>query len=472
VDGLAAAIDARLARLKVLRSLGDNRRNANATLASAKARHDHVAASHSEAAAAFAAAWAVYGTRQGGEASVEPVPPDARELQGWLDTISATAEGWASSEASLRTQANTRELLRSTHGRYALHADQRTRLDSLVPRVEAALALCVAERQAFVDGIISEIAKQVGELYEKVHPGEGLNKISLPLDTKKRASLDLVSQFSGYDAPPQAYFSQSHLDTLGLCVFLALALRESPDQTILVLDDVLGSIDEPHVDRVIDTIYEVSARFRHTIVTTHYRPWRAKFQWGELRPDQPCQFIELVGWSIGDGMRTSAPMPEVERLKVMMAASDLDTQAIAAKAGVILERVLDFLTLMYGCSVPRKLGDAFVLGDLLPSVPKKLREALIAERANATGGFLAMPLKPHFDALDGIVQARNVMGAHFNRLGDHLPPADALKFATEVVALAEAIICPDHGWPKNDKSGSYWRNSGDTRRLHPLKKPS
>jgi hypothetical protein len=38
--------------------------------------------------------------------------------------------------------------------------------------------------------------------------------------------------------------------------------------------------------------------------------------------------------------------------------------------------------------------------------------------------------------------------------------------------LVDALTHPEHGWPSNDKSGSYWRNSADSRRLHPLKKPS
>lgn len=94
--------------------------------------------------------------------------------------------------------------------------------------MEQALFECEAERKAFTDGIMTEIAQHVGVLYEIVHPGEGLDKIALELDPKKRASLELKAKFSSQHAPAQAYFSQSHLDTLGLCIFLVLALREQP----------------------------------------------------------------------------------------------------------------------------------------------------------------------------------------------------------------------------------------------------
>ena len=64
------------------------------------------------------------------------------------------------------------------------------------------------------------------------------------------------------------------------------------------------------------------------------------------------------------------------------------------------------------------------------------------------------------------------MGCHFNQLSFELLDSDAINFGTEVLALADALIDHEVGWPKNGKSGSYWATAGETRRLHPYKKPS
>jgi len=40
------------------------------------------------------------------------------------------------------------------------------------------------------------------------------------------------------------------------------------------------------------------------------------------------------------------------------------------------------------------------------------------------------------------------------------------------LALIEALADPAAGWPRNSKSGMYWANAGETRRLHPLRQPS
>ncbi|MBK8375959.1 MAG: hypothetical protein IPL18_14335 [Sphingomonadales bacterium] len=108
--------------------------------------------------------------------------------------------------------------------------------------------------------------------------------------------------------------SASRIWTLLACVFLALAARDRAPEPVLILDDVLGSVDEPHAERVIGADLRLSgAGFQHTIVTTHYRPWREKYRWGWLKPGQACQFVELTGWAIDDGIRIISSLPEIDR---------------------------------------------------------------------------------------------------------------------------------------------------------------
>jgi energy-coupling factor transporter ATP-binding protein EcfA2 len=404
------------------------------------------------------------------------VPESASDLQAWLQANKPARENWSKLETDWAASDQFRKALAAAVEQFDTNVRNRMEIDALIPKVDEALKLCDAERKAFTDEVMESISGEVGKLYEMVHPGEGLNQIALPLDPKKRASIELQAKFDGKDVPPQAYFSQSHLDTLGLCVFLALAIKNGSDGTILVLDDVLGSVDEPHVERVIHMIYEVSKQFQHTIVTTHYRPWREKYRWGWLKPDQPCQFVELGPWSMDNGLKDVGSLSEVERLRTLLGATPVDTQSVCGKAGVILEAALDFLTQRYECSVTRRFGAAYTLGDLIPSVKGKLREALVIERREiGTNGAVVetkVPLKAILDEIERIVHVRNLFGAHFKAISFEMLDSDGIHFAQHVLLLMDALTHPEHGWPNNDKSGSYWRNSGDTRRMHPLKKPS
>ncbi|MBC7986325.1 MAG: AAA family ATPase [Sphingomonadaceae bacterium] len=477
IASLTETVKNTLAQLGALTAANTKRQQAHTALNAAKTALQQVEGDYGKAVAALSAAQSAHGWQTGVKVPETAAPADASVLPAWLTANEPMADTWADVEAGWREESRFRASLKSAVDRYETNAARVAELAALIPNLDTAWAQCVEERQKFTDSIIGEIAKDVGKHYEKVHPGEGLDKIALELDPARRASLNLGATFEGHDAPPQAYFSQSHLDTLGLCVFLALAARDRAAETVLILDDVLGSVDEPHVERVIGMIYEVSDGFQHTIVTTHYRPWREKYRWGWLKPDQSCQFVELTSWAIDEGIRLISSLPEVERLRTLLEDSPPDVQAVCSKAGVILEAALDYLTQKYECPVPRRQGAAYTLGDLLPAISSKLRDALKVELrdgiANASApSSSTVALRPILDELTRIAQARNAFGAHFKAISFELLDTDAIGFAKQVLELVDTLVCPDHGWPSNDKSGSYWRNSGDTRRLHPLKRPA
>lgn len=344
--------------------------------------------------------------------------------------------------------------------------------DRILPRLKRAQEIVRDLRREFTDATLSSIATEVGRLYEAIHPGEGLDKISLELDPKKRASLEIGASFCGQGkTPPQAYFSDSHLDTLGLCVFLALAAMESPEETILVLDDVIASVDEPHVDRLIELLYQEADRFQHCVFTTHYRPWKQKLRWGWLQNGQ-CHFVELSKWSDSTGMTLIRSVPDLERLRLLLAEPSPDSQLVCAKAGVLLEAALEFLTIHYECKAPRRLNGLYTLGDLLPAVDKKLRSALRVDvLPEGQSAYTTLHLGPYLDELTRIAQARNIFGCHFNQLSFDLLDDDALRFGRQVLELMGALTDEGAGWPRNGKSGEFWATTGETRRLHPYKKP-
>lgn len=416
------------------------------------------------------------GLPAGIEAPSLPVPADIAKWTPWLQINQQKRAAWGEASNACVADKKFIETLRTALATLKANKKIAEDLEVLVPKIKEAVELIATQRKKFTDDILSAISVRVGQLYEAIHPGEGLNKIALAMEAGKRASLEIATEFGGKkDAPPQAYFSDSHLDTLGLCVFLALAERDTPEEKVLVIDDVLGSVDEPHVERIIGMVYDVLQKFRHAVITTHYRPWREKFRWGMLKPDQNCHFVELSKWGIDKGISLSGAMiPEIVRLKTLLADSNPDVQAVTGKAGVILEALLDFLTLQYACAVPRKNGNTYVLGDLLGAVNGKLLAALkveIFDPISIDQVVATVELKPILESITTIAQARNVLGAHFNQTGFDLYPEDGIRFARLVEQLSDALVCPDHGRPTKD-TGSYWRNGGNTRRLHPLKKPS
>lgn len=349
--------------------------------------------------------------------------------------------------------------------------------DRLVKRLEAMLNIVASQRKQQVEAILAAIAADADTFFEKMHPQESLGGLKLALNPKTAGSLEMTSKFgSQVEVPPGAYYSEAHLDTLGIAVYLALARYAEGSSTIIVLDDVLTSVDDAHLERIIALLHEEAANFGQVILTTHLRTWRDRYRLGRAAANQ-VQLIELhPDWTAQRGIQTSRPQLFTDELRTYLAQMPMDRQAVASKAGVVLENLLDWLTLKFACRLPRHAEPHYALGDLLGGIDKSLKKLLRVECLDDTGAVaVSEPLQALVDELAGLTWVRNRVGAHFNLDGLSLSNAEIHQFASTTLKLADLLICPHCGaLPEKNKSGSYWEcgnNCGKTR-LYPLVPPA
>lgn len=343
---------------------------------------------------------------------------------------------------------------------------------SLSQRLQAMLAVVESERKAFVQATVDGISATVSQLYERIHPNEPLGKPSFGIKPNVNSSLTLTGTFGhSTEIPPAAYYSEAHLDTLGLCVYLALAKQSG--NALVVLDDVLMSIDDPHLDRVIDLLNDEAPNFGHVIITTHSRAWFDRVRLGQ---GMKAELIELYGWDLQNGMNHSAAPLAVEELRAAVQDARLNRQSVASQAGILLEQLLDEIALRYGCSLPRKHPAEYTLGELSTCIDKNLRKLLRTEHFDATGTLIASyELYPLVTEATKDAWIRNEVGAHFNVNSAGIADTIVRQFGENVLALADAMLCPHCSQlARKDKSGSYWECSGGCGklRLHPLRSPS
>lgn len=344
--------------------------------------------------------------------------------------------------------------------------------DRLLQRLRAMLEVVESERKQFVQNTVDEISMTVSDFYDRIHPDEPLGKPSFGIKAHTAGSLTLTGAFgdSG-DVPPAAYYSEAHLDTLGLCVYLALA--QQMGNALVVLDDVLTSVDDPHLDRVIDLINEEAPGFGQVIITTHSRAWFDRIRLGQ---GMKAETIELYGWTLQNGMNHSAALMAVDELRATVYAPRLDRQSVASQAGVLLEQLLDGLTLRYSCSLPRRRPAEYTLGDLAQGIDRKLRPLLRTEHVDTVGNVTpGVELYALITAATQDTWIRNQVGAHFNASAAGIADSMVRKFGESVLALADAMLCPEcRQLPRKDKSGSFWECGGGCGRLrqYPLRTPS
>lgn len=346
-------------------------------------------------------------------------------------------------------------------------------LTELQRRAKETLRTVEVTRKSFVDGLLQTVSGEVDALYTHLHPGEAIGGLRLYLDPNQRGSLKFEGKFETETATlPQAYYSESHLDTLGVCIFLALAKKFVTAQSFVVMDDVFTSVDQVHLDRLVKLIHDQADQFNHLILTTHYRPWRDAYRYNRA-PGLRVQLIELLPWTFSRGIRHTKTKLVVEDLTDWLNQLPLERQVVASKAGILLEGLLDHLTLLYECRVPRRGDQRYTLGDLLDAIDSRLKKALkVVRPAPPTGGAaMESELKPLLDGLGSIAWIRNEVGCHFN-LDANIGDTDVKRFGEKVRDLANVMVCEKCGeLPRSETTGTDRKCRCGHVRMQPVTAP-
>jgi rRNA maturation protein Nop10 len=353
--------------------------------------------------------------------------------------------------------------------------DAAKHLQRVATRLNGVLQVVEAERKAYCDEVLRQIGDTVNALYARIHPDEPLGDYRIRMKQNVKASLESDARF-GDDVglPAGAYYSEAHLDTLGLCVYMALAKHSADPNYIIVLDDVLTSVDDVHLQRVVELIHEEAAHFGQLIITTHFRPWRDRYRLGQFETGQ-VKLIELAEWSKQHGIRSRETKLFPEELRWYLESVDFDRQIVASKAGILLEFLLDTLALRYRCRLPRNATSEYTLGELLGGFSKDLKKAMKAEQFDKASVMITMDIGPLLEKLQALTWIRNQVGAHFNAGGLQISDVDVKRFAQSALELANMLICARCGAiPSKNKSGSFFECgcTENKHRLYPVIAPS
>jgi energy-coupling factor transporter ATP-binding protein EcfA2 len=347
------------------------------------------------------------------------------------------------------------------------------RLSTLTNRLKAILEVVEKQRKSYVENVLTNISESVEDLYSKIHPNEQIGGIRLYLKPNVIGCLEFDSRFqTESEVPPQAYYSDSHLDTLGVCIFLALAKHFKDSDTVVVLDDVVTSADQAHMERFIQALHDEAPNFNQLIITTHYRPWRDKYVFAR-GPAGNIQLLELLHWSFSRGIRHTRTKLSAEELSDYAKTEPLDRQIVTSKAGILLESLLDHIALLYRCRLPRQTESNYSLGDLMDCMGKRLRKAMnVQQIADDGSASPALALELMLGELAGMTWIRNQVGCHWNVAGMSVPDNEVALLAERTIQLAETLVCNNCGeLPRRDNPGTCWGCRCGRKRLSPLINP-
>jgi len=126
--------------------------------------------------------------------------------------------------------------------------------------------------------VIGDISEDIRGMWSILHPDEKIEGIKLYLPEQTDKAIDIGLSFFGVEQDsPRLTLSEGHRNSLGLCIFLAMAKREAAADRPLVLDDVVVSFDRGHRGMIVELL-EKEFKERQILIMTHDREWYAELR--------------------------------------------------------------------------------------------------------------------------------------------------------------------------------------------------
>jgi energy-coupling factor transporter ATP-binding protein EcfA2 len=245
-------------------------------------------------------------------------------------------------------------------------------------RAQRALALAEAVFDAYqqrqkedLGNLLQQISGRVARIYSALHPGEDLDAVSIEPWTAKGVEL-AINFYGSRQRPPHGVLSESHLNSLAIALFLAMAASFNEKLGFLILDDVINSFDVEHRGRLAELLADGFADWQ-LIVLTHDQQFFEHLS----RRAPAWRKIEFTSWSHGSGPRTT----KYEASGMLAAARERlqsdDVQGAATKGRRALEELLQEVCEALWAPLPFRRGqanDRREMGELFMGLRRALKE--------------------------------------------------------------------------------------------------
>jgi energy-coupling factor transporter ATP-binding protein EcfA2 len=287
------------------------------------------------------------------------------------------------------------------------------------------------KQQEDVAELLTRISRRVAEIYSALHPGEDLDAVSVEPWTAKGVEL-AIDFYGSRQRPPHGVLSESHLNSLAIALFLAMAESFNEQIGFLLLDDVINSFDVEHRGRLAELLADGFTGWQ-LIVLTHDQQFFEHLS----RRAPSWRKLEFTSWSYTSGPRTTHYETEGILRNARERLESGDVQGAATKARRALEELLQEVCEALWAPLPFRRGqanDKREIGELFKGVRRTLKD-----RSKP----LLEAVEPLLKNLEADVGATLNVAVHGSR---GRPGASEVKAALERIgALDETWSCPECG---------------------------
>ena len=236
---------------------------------------------------------------------------------------------------------------------------------------EILLNTFLESRNSILNNLFAEIKDRFVELYRQLH---GFDEMEFnALLVSEGAGVDFKVDFHGRGVnPPHALHSEGHQDSMGICLYLALAERLTQGFIdLIILDDVMMSVDAPH-RREICNLLANFFKGRQFFITTHDQTWARQLQSEGVITSK--NRIEFSNWTIENGPSMNILGDIWEVIENDLDRNDIPSAAAKLRRGS--EEYFSQVCASLQAPVRFKFNGQYELGDLLSGAMSEYKSQL------------------------------------------------------------------------------------------------
>ncbi len=302
--------------------------------------------------------------------------------------------------------------------------------------------------------VIDEISADIQAMWETLHPGEAIENVRLYLPEDVDKAIDISLKFHGVEQDsPRLTLSEGFRNSLGLCIFLAMAKREGDKDRPLFLDDVVVSMDRNHRGMVVELLKQEFSE-RQVVILTHDREWYIEMR-HQLDGNHSWVFKALLPYETPDiGVRWSHKTTTFgdARAQVKERPDSAGTDArkiMDVELAIIAERLQIRLPYLRSDRNDMRMAHNFL-------------ERLVADGKKCFQTKMGNGYKSHTDAIDAWAEADRLLVSWANRASHtfDLVPPEAVKLIEACENALAFFMCSSCSPPKpvwfTNAAGSEW----------------
>ena len=289
-----------------------------------------------------------------------------------------------------------------------------------------------------INNVYQTLKEDIQQFYQSLHLGDPHKNVELKIDSDKRASTILkIDSFNRIGEDPRALTSEGHLDTLGVCIFLAFVKKFNEGCSLIVLDDIVTTVDANHREKLAKLLLDEFSEFQ-MIITTHDGIWYQQLCSNQRTCGVEGKFknLRIIGWDLDTGPKIFPYKPRWIKIQENLENGDYDIGGMLSRR--YLEWILKEICGRMKGKIEFRRDSKYMIRELLDSAENRMTDLL---NKLINGEEIKNNILEIFKNLRSNQFMLNLL-AHDNPLIEELSDSEIVSFCNIINSLYESFLCP------------------------------